>query len=126
MAGLEMDVDKNNKEFSAWREAEAEKLPALVARVFALRDRMYSGRGFHWSFEKRLGSIMHSLNDYDDHTFYGEAGWMKQVVCKTALEALVEQVDRAEKSADKWDADQKLQVESEGGESDLTTIQPAE
>jgi hypothetical protein len=51
------EVEKRDKDFSAWRKTESDKIPALAARIFALRGKMYMGRGFHWSMEKKLGGV---------------------------------------------------------------------
>lgn len=48
-----------------WRKRAAKNLPMLANRVFALRTAHYPGCGFHWSMERKLGSVIAVINDYD-------------------------------------------------------------
>lgn len=62
---LYMAEEKKLREFNDRRQSIAKKLPELANRVFALRDKMYMGCGFHWALEKELGYIISVMNDFD-------------------------------------------------------------
>ena len=91
---------KANKDFNDWRSKQAKMIPELAARIFALRNRFYMGCGFHWSIEKRLGGIIHGLNDYDSDYYHTEEGLAKQIVLEVSIEALYKDVLKAEESAE--------------------------
>lgn len=94
------------KKFDAWRKAQNATVPALAARVFALRGRMYAGAGFHWGMERHLGKVLALLNDFDSHEFYapGAHPLALRIGLKVSLEMLRRDVSAAERSAAKWDA----------------------
>lgn len=81
------------KEAYAWRKRSAKNMPALAARVFALRGTGYMGSGFHWNMEKRLGAMMMRLNDYDSPFDLGV-----HLCCEIGLEKLYRDVALAEAS----------------------------
>lgn len=53
--------------FDKWRDRAAKRLPELSQRVFALRNKSYSGCGFQWSLEKSLGSAIYDIQNYDSY-----------------------------------------------------------
>jgi hypothetical protein len=100
-------MGKSNKEFTDWRQAEADKMPALAARVFALRNKMYTGCGFHWGMERDLGVIIARLNDYDTDYYHGTEALARQIGLEVHLEQLYKHVEQAEKSAEEWEREKK-------------------
>jgi hypothetical protein len=59
----EYAIDRERqRDFERWQKKAKPYLPDLARRVFALRDKMYSGCGFHYVLEARLGGVIHSLN----------------------------------------------------------------
>ncbi len=94
---------QRNDEFSKWREEQADKMPELAARVFALRSKGYMGCGFHWSLECTLGTVMSRLNDYDSPKYYhGDDAIAYQVALEVMTEGLYEQVEEAEATSQWW------------------------
>ena len=91
-------IKQRDTEFSAWRQAKADEMPQLAARVFALRGKGYMGCGFHWGLEKSLGAIINRLNDYDDPGYYNtNEAITNQLVLKVLVEGLEERVAKIEK-----------------------------
>lgn len=74
-----------------WRKRAIRNLPVLASRVFALRTTFYLGCGFHWSMERKLGSVIAILNDYD-RPFNDQ----DQLGVELALSELYRDVSRAE------------------------------
>ena len=103
-----MAIKKRNDEFSAWRTAKAREMPALAARVFALRRTGYSGCGFYWGMERDLGTCISRLNNYDDGGYYhGPDAITAQIVLEVLVEGLEEDVADAERKmprarANRW------------------------
>jgi hypothetical protein len=82
----------------AWRDKVNAHLPAVAARVFALRGVMYRGAGFHYGLESQVGQILHRVNDYNNPVTFLRAT-MDRVIWKLLLRTLV----TAEFSARGWD-----------------------
>lgn len=89
-------TDERTQKAYAWRARAAKNMPALAMRIFALREVAYPGYGFHWNMERRLGSIMMHLNDYD--TPLSVVG---QIGVEVALEGLYADAAKAEASVNK-------------------------
>lgn len=49
-----------------WRRSIAKGLPEIAMRVFALREKMYRGSGYHYSLERTLGKVIAFANTVDD------------------------------------------------------------
>lgn len=89
------------KAFHEWQRKVQEQLPELANRVFALRGKMYTGCGFHYSMERQLGRAIiaaHPSNEYP--TIFSE------ISDRLAVEMLFNDVKKAEKSAAEWAAKQ--------------------
>lgn len=61
----ELQERQELKKFNKWRKEIGKILPKLASRVFALRNKRYVGCGFHWGFEKDLGYIIATMNNFD-------------------------------------------------------------
>lgn len=79
---------------NAWRKRAARNMPALATRIFALRDKMYQGCGFHWCMERDLGRLIARLNDYDSPFDAAQ-----RLGTEVALEMLYREVKGAEETA---------------------------
>lgn len=79
--------------FSEWRKRVNKRLPGIAARIFALREVAYSGFGYHWELERRLGNIISLINDYDRIYHITD-----QVGIEVSVYMLFKDVDKAEKS----------------------------
>lgn len=88
---------KESKSFNAWRDRAIEQLPALAARVFALRKPFYTGCGFHYSLEKTLGFLLLKLNDFDSYPLDIREMVAHYLVMKVHLNGLFKDVIKAEK-----------------------------
>lgn len=78
-----------------------EAMPALMARVFALRTRSYSGNGFHWSLERRAGKLLAAANDYDE---FNEESFL---ILKMSFRNFLLDIERAEASAHALEVSEK-------------------
>jgi len=78
----------------AWRKMVAENMPDIAQRVFGLREKFYYGCGFHYGLERSLGSIIATVNDYDNPIEKST-----QITDKVRYEDFVERLERAEWSA---------------------------
>lgn len=78
----------------SWRRRTLKGMPALAARVFALRGVAYQGHGFHWALEREMGRVLARLNDYDS-----PFGVAVQITTEVIVENLYRDVSRAEGSA---------------------------
>ena len=95
-------------EFNKWRNRARDTMPALASRIFALRDVMYVGRGFHWHMECELGVCLARLNDFDrDSLCHGPAAEVNQVVLQVRVRCLHQEVAKAEASAKAMTAESK-------------------
>ena len=56
-----------SKEFNDYRDQVNNELPELSRKIFDFRHVTYLGCGFHWALEKRLGTLISMINDYDRH-----------------------------------------------------------
>lgn len=87
-------------EFDKWRKRTREAMPALAARVFALRDRVYPGS--RWEIECELGVCLARLNNYTNNVLhYGPSAEQAQLVLQVLVEELYKQVAKAEVNADR-------------------------
>lgn len=53
---------ERQRDFERWSKKAKKHLPDLARRVFALGDKTYSGCGFHYMLEARLGRVIIDLN----------------------------------------------------------------
>lgn len=84
------------KDFNNWRKEIGKLLPSLAIRVFALRNKMYYGCGFHWALEKDLGFIINVMNDFDkDYRKMAE-----RIVIEVRYENFLQKLERAESNVD--------------------------
>lgn len=60
---------KRDKKHDKWRNRVKKGLPELARRVFALRGAGYTGCGFHYDLERRLGVIVKEVNSVSVETF---------------------------------------------------------
>jgi len=81
-----------DKEFKILRNKIDSELPELSRRVFALRGKHYYGCGFSWGREKRLGSLMREIFNYDRIVTQ-----IDQILIETLYEELVEDLNYVEK-----------------------------
>lgn len=96
-------IRQRDNEFTTWRRRTNDGIPALASRIFALRERMYMGCGFHWSMEHTLGRILAMLNDFDNGGFYNTREAIAlQIALQVATERLYASVAQAEANADEW------------------------
>ena len=82
---------EERKKFDKWRERVRNKLPELASRVFALRNKGYTGCGFGWAIEKDLGYIIRSVSNFDSYP-----DWMEQTLIKVVTESLYKDLNRIE------------------------------
>lgn len=80
------------KKYIAWRKRVNSHLPDLMGRVFALRDKHYSGCGFHYSLESLAGKVLHLVNTQDI-----ERDVAGQLIDEILVEDLFRRVAQAEK-----------------------------
>jgi hypothetical protein len=92
------------KKFTAWRRRVNARLPDLVARVFALRGRMYAGCGTHYALECELGTVLARINNYSENYYHGPDGMARQTTLRIKTEMLFSDVRKAEQSAAEWAA----------------------
>jgi hypothetical protein len=92
---------KVKREFKAYLKGIAARLPELSARTFALRDKMYSGCGFHWSLERSLGKLIVAANDYENGDYWkeGRDGMAARIMVEVGFETFIESLEEFEKSA---------------------------
>jgi hypothetical protein len=88
--------DAARREHARWMEEAADKIPALAARVFALRGTGYLGSGFGWSLEARLGRVITMATDAEGDVWYGPKAMMNRTVARMALRRLIADIERAE------------------------------
>lgn len=87
---------------NAWRRKVNVHLPAVAARVFALRAVPYMGSGYHYGLEKTLGRLIAKMNTYDEAPTFAES-LVEEVIWTEFLRDLI----RAEFSARGWDFPQR-------------------
>ncbi len=87
-----MNEEKKLTDFNNWRKEIGELLPSLATRVFALRNKMYYGCGFHWALEKDLGYIINVMNDFDK----GYRDIMERIVVEVRYESFLKTLEKAE------------------------------
>jgi hypothetical protein len=84
--------------YRRWEKRVDKQIPNLATRVFALREKMYPGWGFHYEMEKRLGKIIYELNNYDDCPQDWKKIAMRRLVMEVIVSGLFEDVKIAEMS----------------------------
>lgn len=89
-----------SRKFETWRNRVIKHLPEWAARTFALRDKFYAGRGYHYGLEKSLGFVISRANDYAENFHHGVDGIANQIGLEVAVEGLVKALNTAEKSAE--------------------------
>lgn len=85
-------MDAGQKEYHKWQRRTAKGLPKLAERVFALRNKSYLGCGLHYSMEKKLGSVIQGVMNYDSYSL------SESLVTQIITESLYDDVSTAEKS----------------------------
>jgi hypothetical protein len=78
--------------FNDWRKEIGKGLPELANRVFALRNKGYTGCGFHWTLEKDLGYIISVMNDFDNRY----SNMIDQIVIKIKYQSFIYTLEKAE------------------------------
>ena len=87
-------------EFDKWRDRARDTMPALASRIFALRDVMYMGCGYHWHTERELGSCIAMLSDFDTGLYHhDDAAEANQIVLQVRVRCLHQEAAKAEASA---------------------------
>lgn len=89
-------MKKVQQDWESWRNRIRARLPELAHLVFALRARLYSGCGFHYDMERRLGGVMAQVNDFVNRREL--ADW---ICLKVSVEMLFKSIALAERSAAK-------------------------
>lgn len=87
---VDYDVWKRHLE---WRRSITKGLPEIAMRVFALREKMYRGCGFHYSLERTLGRVIAFANTVDD-----EPSFSATITDQMAYETLLEHLTASETS----------------------------
>lgn len=82
------------KTYREWRKQANEQLPALAARVFALRGVAYAGYGFHYALEESLGKVIAQVASPEIIPTLAQS-----VAIQAGFELLEKQVTGAEESA---------------------------
>jgi len=77
------------------RQEMRDAMPALAARVFALRNASYYGCGFHYAMEARLGKLLAALNNFDT-----DIENAIHIIHKVSFRSLVADIRKAEATAD--------------------------
>jgi hypothetical protein len=78
--------------YREWQKSIKINLPDWAARVFALRDQNYVGRGGHYELEHNLGKVICIANKVYLDTSHCE------VIDEVIVEGFVEDLEKAEKS----------------------------
>lgn len=89
--------EKRLKEWHAWCARMNVHMPAICARVFALRGTGYRGSGTHYAMEAELGYVLAKLNTMDRPAI------STTIIARVRLEALLRDLIRAEFSVRGWD-----------------------
>jgi hypothetical protein len=88
----DIQEEKKVRDFNEWRKEIGKLLPSLANRVFALRNKMYYGCGFHWALEKDLGWIINVMNDFDK----SYRDMMERIVVKVRYDNFLQTLEKAE------------------------------
>lgn len=83
-----MAEEKARRNYSKWMARVSKKLPALSARVFALRDTGYHGCGFHWSLESRLGRVIMIATNAEEDVWHGKEAYANRLINEILVESL--------------------------------------
>jgi len=86
-----MDFEKKH---AAWCKRINKRIPDLANRVFNLRGKGYKGCGFHYALEKDLGSVIRSLNNYDNPNSFEFSMMCVTEVLATSLFQRVAQIEK--------------------------------
>ena len=101
----ELNSERRLKEWLDGREVIKESLPDLSLRVFALRNKFYTGCGFHYTLESSLGWLMTTLNSFDNE--YRKV-W-EQIIWDVKYRSFMENLESAELNAknefERWKKD---------------------
>lgn len=85
---------KRSLEFAKWRKSEADKMPDLALRVFALRPNLVNQK----ELEKLLGTCIRELNNHCPYSgYYGKDAEANRIVLEVLVEELYGDVEKAEK-----------------------------
>ena len=106
-------MNKENKKFDAWRNRANKGMPELAHRVFALRNKFYTGCGYHYGLEYELGRCIARLNDFGMSTanyYHGDDAIFNQIAIKVIVESLYKQVGDIEKNLKNKSSESILQV----------------
>lgn len=94
-------MNAQQREFKEYLKSIEARLPNLSARVFALRGKMYSGCGFHYSLERQLGMQIVAANDMGNSKYWqdGREGIAARICVEVGFDGFIEDLERAEASA---------------------------
>lgn len=97
----QQDNRQARAEWKAYLKTLNEELPALAARVFALRTKTYMGCGFHYSLEKTLGNLIVYANDHENRDNWSSTkeGVSHRLIVEIVNEQFREDLEKAEASA---------------------------
>ena len=96
----EIRIENMYKEFDKWCEEVNKQLPELSQRIFALRTKKYTGAGFSYALEAKLGKLMQYANDPDwfpFHTSYTKILQAK-MICNITLKEVLRSLEQSESS----------------------------
>lgn len=93
--------DEESKAFEAWRDQMKDSLPELAKRVFALRDKFYTGCGFHYGLECSLGRVIAGINNHDRNYYHLKEGMANRIALEVEVEHFNKSLAAAEASAAK-------------------------
>lgn len=78
------------REHTASRKRVNRRIPDLANRVFSLREKGYSGCGFHYALEQDLGKVICMLNTNTRESFTPEG----MVILKVITESVFNRVSK--------------------------------
>lgn len=89
------EEQRRNKEFKAYLDSYAQRVPEIAARVFALRGKAHGQR---WHLERALGKFITSVNDLENERYWG---WGREVfaarICvEIGIEGFLADLERCE------------------------------
>ena len=87
-----IDIEK----YFATMKTIGKKLPALAARVFALKGTGYMGSGVHYGMVKRLGWLLMTCNNFDIE--HSDIHLTSEMNLEVSYKMLIEDVEAAEAS----------------------------
>lgn len=91
------------REWDAWRRRAAKRMPALAARVFALRGKPYPGCGGHHEIEGRLGKLIALICDPTRLEYHDDRNpvSIQHAMIRMALRDLIKSIWTAEHNGGK-------------------------